>query len=54
MRVLDLGTGLGHVSLQVAELVGPGGPVLGIDQDEALLEVAEQRRLMAGAETSTS
>ena len=50
MGVLDLGTGLGHVSLQVAELVGSGGSVLAIDQDEALLEVAEQRRLMAGAE----
>jgi 2-polyprenyl-3-methyl-5-hydroxy-6-metoxy-1,4-benzoquinol methylase len=50
MRVLDLGSGLGHVALQVARLVEPGGSVLGIDQDQALLEVAEQRRLAAGAD----
>jgi cyclopropane fatty-acyl-phospholipid synthase-like methyltransferase len=50
MRVLDLGTGLGHVSLHLAELVGPGGSVLGIDQDDAMLEAAEQRALVAGAE----
>jgi SAM-dependent methyltransferase len=50
MSILDLGSGLGHVALQVARLVGPGGSVLGIDQDQALLEVAEQRRLAAGAD----
>jgi ubiquinone/menaquinone biosynthesis C-methylase UbiE len=50
MRVLDLGTGLGHVALQIAELVGPYGSVLGIDQDDALLEVGEQRRFTARAD----
>ncbi len=49
MRVLDLGTGLGHVALQVAELVGPDGSVLGVDQDETLLQIAEQRARAAGA-----
>lgn len=49
MRVLDLGTGLGHVALAVAELVGPGGAVVGIDQSTALLEHAERRRVAAGA-----
>jgi SAM-dependent methyltransferase len=44
MRVLDLGTGPGHVAFLVAELVGPGGSVLGIDQSEVLLEIAESRR----------
>jgi len=44
MRVLELGTGLGHVALQVGELVGPEGSVLGIDQDPRLLAVAESRR----------
>ncbi len=48
MRVLDLGSGLGHVTFAVAELVGPEGSVVGIDQAEPLLEVAEQRRLAAG------
>ena len=50
MRVLDLGTGLGHVALQVADLLDPGGSVLGVDQAERLLEIAEQRRVAAGAE----
>jgi SAM-dependent methyltransferase len=44
MRVLDLGTGPGHVASLVAELVGPEGSVLGVDQSEALLAVAESRR----------
>jgi SAM-dependent methyltransferase len=43
MRVLDVGTGLGHVAFQVGELVGPEGSVLGIDQDARLLAVAESR-----------
>jgi ubiquinone/menaquinone biosynthesis C-methylase UbiE len=47
MRVLDLGTGLGHVAFQLAELVGPTGGVVGIDQAAALLEIAEQRRATA-------
>ena len=47
MTVLDLGTGLGHLAFAVAELVGPAGAVVGIDQAEALLEVAEQRRRAA-------
>ena len=44
MRVLDLGTGLGHVAFQAAELVGPEGSVLGIDREAPLLAVAESRR----------
>src|SRR4051812_9289661 len=50
MRVLDLGTGLGHVAFMVADLLDPGGSVLGVDQAERLLEVAEQRRAAAGVE----
>jgi SAM-dependent methyltransferase len=50
MRVLDLGTGLGHVAFLVAGLLAPGGSVLGVDQAERLLEIAEQRRAAAGAE----
>lgn len=50
MRVLDLRTGLGHVAFLVADLLGPGGSVLGVDQAERLLEIAERRRAAAGAE----
>src|SRR5689334_1675548 len=48
MRVLDLGTGLGHVAFAVAELVGPTGTVVGVDQATAMLAVAERRRDAAG------
>lgn len=48
-RVLDLGCGLGHVSLLASELVGPDGSVTGLDADATMLEVAEQRRQAAGA-----
>jgi SAM-dependent methyltransferase len=44
MRVLDLGTGLGHVAFQLAEMVGPEGSVVGVDREAPLLAVAEQRR----------
>jgi SAM-dependent methyltransferase len=43
MRVLDLGTGLGHVAAQVAALVGPSGAVVGVDREAPLLAVAQQR-----------
>jgi ubiquinone/menaquinone biosynthesis C-methylase UbiE len=49
MRVLDLGCGTGDVSLLVADLVGPGGSVVGIDRSpDALARArlrAEQRDL---------
>ena len=53
MRVLDLGTGLGHVAFDVANLVGPRGTVVGIDQSPRLLEIAEHRRLVAGINNVT-
>src|SRR4051794_3282984 len=40
MRVLDLGTGTGEVALLVAEVVGPDGSVLGVDQSPDVLEYA--------------
>jgi ubiquinone/menaquinone biosynthesis C-methylase UbiE len=43
LRLLDLGTGLGHVALAAAELVGPRGRVVGLDSSPALLRVATQR-----------
>ncbi|WP_457142363.1 class I SAM-dependent methyltransferase [Mycobacterium sp. URHB0021] len=44
MRVLDLGSGPGDVAFQVAEMVGPDGSVVGIEQDPAQIAVAMRRR----------
>jgi SAM-dependent methyltransferase len=49
MRVLDLGTGLGHVARLVGEIVGPGGTVVGLDQSDDMLNVARERTRAAGA-----
>lgn len=43
MRVLDLGSGAGDVSFLVAELVGPSGTVIGIEQSADAIAVAEFR-----------
>jgi ubiquinone/menaquinone biosynthesis C-methylase UbiE len=43
MRVLDLGCGVGDVSLLASKLVGNKGEVVGIDIDPAALETARQR-----------
>ena len=48
MRVLDLGTGLGHVARLAGELVGPSGSVLGIDRSSEALTAARQRSQHAG------
>lgn len=48
MRVLDLGCGIGEVSLIIARLVGPHGQVHGIDLDPAALEIARTRIRSAG------
>jgi ubiquinone/menaquinone biosynthesis C-methylase UbiE len=48
MRVLDLGCGMGDVSLLAAGLVGPTGSVLGIDRDEAALGKARERAAQQG------
>jgi SAM-dependent methyltransferase len=46
--VLDVGCGPGSDTLTLAELVGPGGIVHGIDHDEAMVEEAERRAAAAG------
>jgi SAM-dependent methyltransferase len=48
MRVLDLGTGAGDVAFQVADLVGPTGSVVGIDQSVNALAFAAHRAEQRG------
>jgi trans-aconitate methyltransferase len=39
-RVLDVGCGVGDLTAQVADLVGPAGAVLGVDAAAGMIEVA--------------
>ena len=48
MHVLDLGCGVGDVSLLAGQLVGPSGSVLGIDRSHDAVEAAERRAVEAG------
>jgi ubiquinone/menaquinone biosynthesis C-methylase UbiE len=48
MQVLDIGCGVGDVSLIAAELVGPFGTVLGIDRSTEAIKVAAWRAAEAG------
>jgi ubiquinone/menaquinone biosynthesis C-methylase UbiE len=48
MRVLDVGCGVGDVSLLAAGLVGPSGAVLGIDRSAEAIEMAVRRATAAG------
>jgi SAM-dependent methyltransferase len=43
MRVLDLGSGLGHVALALADLVGSTGQVVGIDSADRMIALASER-----------
>jgi SAM-dependent methyltransferase len=43
-RVLDLGTGPGHVAFALSNIVGPTGSVVGVDQDPRMLALANARR----------
>lgn len=47
MRVLDVGCGMGDVTLLAARLVGPTGLVVGVDRDPAGLERARARAAAA-------
>jgi SAM-dependent methyltransferase len=53
MTVLDVGSGAGDVALQLAELVGPQGRVVGVDADAAILGTARARAEAAGWTTVT-
>ncbi len=48
MHVLDVGCGVGDVSLLAAELVGPRGSVLGIDRSAEAIRLAAWRAAEAG------
>src|SRR5262245_32328398 len=45
MRVLDIGCGMGDVTMLVAQLVGNSGRVVSIDIDQASLDTARKRAL---------
>jgi SAM-dependent methyltransferase len=42
-HILDIGCGAGQTSLELAQAVGAGGAVLGLDLSEPLLDVARRR-----------
>ncbi len=49
MKVLDLGCGIGDVSMLAARMVGRSGAVLGIDRAPSSVEMARQRAEASGA-----
>jgi cyclopropane fatty-acyl-phospholipid synthase-like methyltransferase len=53
MRVLDIGCGIGDVSLLAARMVGPSGSVLGIDRAEGSITTARRPAKTLGAENLT-
>jgi 2-polyprenyl-3-methyl-5-hydroxy-6-metoxy-1,4-benzoquinol methylase len=48
MRVLDVGTGAGDVALIAAEIVGPTGAVVAVDQNPTILTTAYERAQASG------
>lgn len=50
MRVLDLGSGAGHVAQLVARLVGHDGAVVGVERDAQAVESARLRLADAGVD----
>ena len=47
-RVLDIGSGLGDVSMLAARLVGTNGAVVGVDRDASIIAKAKVRVMDAG------
>lgn len=47
-RVLDIGCGFGETALEIAQIVGPSGEVVGLDCTDAFLGIAERERQEAG------
>jgi ubiquinone/menaquinone biosynthesis C-methylase UbiE len=48
MRVLDLGSGAGHVALLAGRLVGPEGHVVGVERDPQAVTNARERAAAVG------
>jgi ubiquinone/menaquinone biosynthesis C-methylase UbiE len=53
MRVLDIGCGMGDVTMLAAGLVGRAGDVISIDMDQASVETARRRASAAGLDNAT-
>jgi SAM-dependent methyltransferase len=53
MRVLDIGCGMGDVTMLAAGLVGRAGDVVSIDMDQASVETARRRASAAGLDNAT-
>jgi trans-aconitate methyltransferase len=53
MRVLDIGCGMGDVTMLAAGLVGPTGGVVSIDMDQVSVETARRRASAAGLDNAT-
>jgi ubiquinone/menaquinone biosynthesis C-methylase UbiE len=53
MRVLDIGCGMGDVTMLVAQLVGPAGRVVSIDLHQATIETAQRRASAFGLDNTT-
>jgi len=49
-KALDIGCGFGDTAQRLAELVGPGGSVLGVDSSERFVEAARREAEEAGVE----
>jgi SAM-dependent methyltransferase len=47
-RVLDLGSGAGHVAMLIARIVGPSGAVVGVERDPGSIALAQARVAAAG------
>src|SRR5678815_879094 len=54
MRALEVGSGMGDVALLVAEIVGPGGRVLGVARVAVGLEHAGERTRQQGCSSWVS
>jgi SAM-dependent methyltransferase len=48
-RILDIGCGCGHSSVELAALVGPSGSVTGLDVSRPMLDVARARPAAPGS-----
>jgi ubiquinone/menaquinone biosynthesis C-methylase UbiE len=53
MRVLDIGCGMGDVTILAAQLVGSAGQVTSIDLDQASIETAQGRAAAFGFENTS-